>query len=661
MRSVLILLFFVVATTTGMAQLAKADRLFQKKDFFGASELYQELFEKERSKYSLERLADCYYNTLQYDKGLEITTKLVKGDFNDGDKKLDSRYLFIHSQFLLVKGNYTEAGNQFKAYHNAIGTSQDWIANQLSAFEALQGQQGKFSLETVTFNTDDAAEFGAIERDGAIFFVSDRKAGNSSKTYSWTNRPFLDIYKLPVDSEGVATGTPEPLSDDINTVFHEGSFCFSKDGKTLFFTQSELASSKSIDKDIKENKVKLFKSVKGSDGEWSTPEKLSFCSDAANYEHPSLSHDGKKLYFASDREGGLGNFDIYVVPMSSDGSFGAISNLGPTINTAQREQFPYITEKGHLLFASDGHLGMGFLDIWASKNSDGQFQSPFNLGVPVNSAYDDFSFSYSKQKIGYFSSSRNGPSDDIFRFRQLEELFSEEILANVSVVDSETGESVDNVKVDLINAEGRIVYDKNLSSPSSFATLLEEGDYKLNVVAPKYVPELFDLVIVADRDNYTVQITKSDNIEDVVRGVENTSLDVITKLVKDDTPPKIYAKQGKLYFEMPPIYFRFDKWKLTDESKQLLDKLAVKLKENPSLKIAINSHTDSRGPDAYNLRLSEKRAKSTKDYLVSSGVSTNRIDTRAFGESKPMVSCGDNCDEFQHYKNRRSEFEITDY
>ena len=215
----------------------------------------------------------------------------------------------------------------------------------------------------------------------------------------------------------------------------------------------------------------------------------------------------------------------------------------------------------------------------------------------------------------------------------------------------------------MVNTNGRIIYDEAILERSEFSIEVEEGDYKLNVVAPKYKPELFDINIQEDKLEHVLELEPSSEFEDILRGASTASKDVITELLEDETPPKIFAEQGKIYFMMPPIYFKFNKWKLTDESKVLLDQLIAKLKRHPTLRITIYSHTDSRGSEAYNQKLSEKRAQSTVNYILKKGlIERSRVSFKAYGETMLAIECTEeNCTEEQHAKNRRSEFEITDY
>ena len=417
------LIAFLFIACQIQAQFAKADRLFDEKDFIAASLLFEEAYQKEESKYSLEKLVDCYYNTLQYDKGLKATTNLVTGKYKDADKSIKNRFYFYHSQFLFADNQWDKAIKALETYHANNGRKTSWVANELTRLKNSKHQVDKFLIRPVKFNDANADEFGVVQQGKQLYFVSDRVGGTSNKKYNWTQRPFLDVYSLPLNENNQPNGEPVSFSENINSEYHEGSFCFTKDGKTLYITRSELSSNFRIRNSIKENKVKLYQSTKKSDGEWSKPTLLAFCKENANFEHPSLNEAETQLFFASDKEGGQGNFDIYTVAVTEDGSFGAVTNLGPIINTPEREQFPFVHKDGTLFFASDGHLGHGFLDIFAAKKEGEEYQPPLNLGKTINSSFDDFSFAYATDSTGYFSSNRSKQSDDVFHFEQLSALF----------------------------------------------------------------------------------------------------------------------------------------------------------------------------------------------------------------------------------------------
>ena len=643
------------------AQQSKADSFFEEDNFMEAAELYQKSYKDSRDKYSLEQLAIAYYNIQDYTRGLDVTTRLVNGDFAESDKVLKPKFHFLHAQFLSVNQQYDEVISHLNQYYQGINKPSLDEGKALQQLEGFRNNFPKFAVSELDINTD-ASEFSAFKVGDTIYFSSDRDGSTSNKTYQWTQRPFLDFWSVVVDKDNQSKSQPKLFAANLNTELHQGSFVFSPDGKQMYFTQSEIDDGKKIFREGKLNKVKLFKSTLQTEGTWSTPVRLSFCNDAANYEHPSISADGKTLYFASDRDGGFGSFDIYKTQILEDGSYTPVENLGEAVNTADREQFPFISDNERLYFASDGHLGLGLLDIYVSELDNGMFGSPINLGYPINTPYDDFSFTYSSRNKGFFSSNRNGKTDDIFQFESTSDLFSEMVDATITIKDKETGEAIPNVQIDIINSAGRIVQDEFMPNQSFFVSKFEQGNYRINVAAPSYVPVLKDVVFASDNKLIDILLEKSDDIVDVIRGKEKASQDVITKLVNDPNPPKIFAKDGVLYFDMPPIYFEFNKWYITDYSKKSLDLLASKMLQNPSLKVKVNAHTDTQGTEEYNQILSINRAMETVNYLIETGgVSKDRLTYEGFGERQPKVNCGENCTLKDHAANRRSEFAIIEY
>ena len=507
-----------------------------------------------------------------------------------------------------------------------------------------------------------------------MYFTSDRSALNSAKKYKWTHRPFLDIYTATKKDKDTVYQI-QNFSKTINTKLHEGNFCFSADGKTLYFSRSDITKGKKQFDKKKINYVNIYKSTKVK-GSWTEPVKMAFNKKGYSYQHPALSSDGEKLFFSSNQEGGFGGFDLYFVDLEG-GLADTPVNLGKVINTENREQFPFVDSNGHLFFSSDGHLGLGMLDVFVCENKNNQWDAPINLGSPINSAFDDFSLNYYDTNKGYFSSNRKNTTDDIYEFVQIGEIFLREYIASFEVRDQQTNAYIPNVKVNLIDKKGAEVYANTLDSLSVFNLTLHAGRYHLKANHPDY--QSGDLVIqVLEKNNQQfvllldkkpIETPASENTVNPELAQNNTPA-VLTeqkreaknKMLQDQKGPPIVEKNGKMYFELEPIYFDYDKWNIRADSKKILDALAEKLERYPSIQLKISSHTDNRGTDAYNQILSEKRAQSTRSYLALEGyVHARRLQFQGYGESKPKANCQENCTEEQHQLNRRSEFEIIGY
>ena len=308
---------------------------------------------------------------------------------------------------------------------------------------------------------------------------------------------------------------------------------------------------------------------------------------------------------------------MYRVSLTENGQFGAVENLGKGINTTEKEQFPYIDDHGNLFFASDGHFGMGFLDVFAARSKGTDFERPLNLGSPVNSPSDDFGISYYSDNKGYFSSNREGFQDDIYEFKQNAPPFSMNVSVPIVVKDKQTGELLSEVKVDIVNEENRIVYDTIYKGVSRGTAYLPVGKYLINLSSENHIPDLLPLEVIIGQDKYEYELEPADSVDDLLGNRTADSKAVMAAMLADGVDPKIYAKDGKLYFDVPPIFFRFNKWELRKKLKKPVAH-SIKLEKYPSLKVLVNSHTDMRGSADYNMNLSRKRAMSAVDYLMLS-------------------------------------------
>tara|TARA_R110002050_G_scaffold110892_3_gene223595 strand:+ start:4722 stop:6698 length:1977 start_codon:yes stop_codon:yes gene_type:complete len=652
---IVLLLFF---TQFSFGQLQRADQYFNSGDYINAAILYEPIWKKNQSKEVLQKLADCYYNTFKYNEANRALSALVTGRFKESDKYYDNKYNFMYYQFLSATGDYEKAIDYMALFKNNRGITPPLKEVAKDEVETFRLKKSDYTIKKATFNSE-AAEFSALKLRDTVYFSSDRRNSFGSD-YKWTHRPFLDIYSYRTNKENKQVSEPEQVSKVLNSKLHEGSFCFSKDGNTMYLSRSNLVEGDAVFDENKNNNIQLY-SAKKIDGKWSEPKKLPFNLDEYNYEHPALSPDEKRLYFSSNELGSVGSYDLYYVTINDDGSYGNLKNLSYIINTANREQFPYISPEGHLFFASNGHLGLGMLDIFVSEWIDGQFTKPINVGAPINSRYDDFSLRYYDEKNGFFASNRDKVNDDVFEFEQIGELFEREYINTFEVRDVDTQEYVADVQVNLmLNNES--VYQNTLDSLAQFNINLLSDTYKLTAIAKGYDTGEMSLEVKEENNQlHTLYLKKNNEITTVLSGQSEESQAVINALLNDKNPPKIVARDGKLYFDMPPIYFDFDRWEIRADSKVILSNLAEKLVSYPSLYIRITSHTDSRGTPTYNQVLSEKRAESTRNYITQqSNIDGTRVSFRGFGESKPLEACTE-CTEEQHQLNRRSEFEIIKY
>ena len=423
--------------------------------------------------------------------------------------------------------------------------------------------------------------------------------------------------------------------ETINTKYHEGLVSFSADGKTMYFSR-ESYFDKIFERDsLSRNKysvLNLYKSSKDS-GVWSKGEALSLNSENYSVKNPAVSPDGKLLFFASDMAGGMGKFDIYMAPINKDGSVGKPSNLGQKLNTEGQEMFPFVSADNTLYFSSDGHLGLGGMDVFFTKLVDGKVGPIRNVGIPVNGNADDFAFSINNETgEGLVSSNREGGagSDDVYIVKVLQPIC--DVLVTVLIKDSKTGLALSNTSVNITDTEGNIIGTKMSSETGEVNYIIECNT---------------NLYLTASKEAY----------ESGSANVEGTSDEEVSLEILLDPIDEIILADKVL---LNPIYFDFDKSNITAQGAFELDKLVQLMTKYESIVIRAESHTDARGSAKYNQSLSERRALTTAQYVIAQGVDANRISGVGMGEAMPVNDCGSGCSEEEHQMNRRSEFIILE-
>ena len=603
----------------------KADRHFARFEYIDAAEDYLDLVRDGKANtYVYSRLAECYYNVFNTVNAEKWYAKALAGSD-------DPELIYKYSQMLKANGKFDQSNKwmeKFSVMRPADVRSIAFKANPDYLPKILEKGK-KFNVQNLDFNSENS-DFGGTLQDDKLYIVSARN--NARKTYGWNEEPYLDILEIPIRTDGVF-GDAYLLGSKINTKFHEGTVSFSPDGNTMYFSRESFYE-KLYEKDsITNNKfsvMNLFKATK-TNGLWDNITALPFNSSKYNTSAPSVSKDGKTLFFHSDLPGGYGLADIYKVDIKSNGTYGEPVNLGQKINTEGQERFPYSAGDGTLYFSSDGHLGLGGLDVFFSKEIDGKMAPVRNIGIPVNSNADDFAFTINDAGEGFVSSNRMGGrgSDDIYAVKKLQPIC--DVLIAVNVTDSKTGEKLNGAFVNLSDSYNNTLSSKNTDNNGNSEFMIE---CKTNAQLQ---------VALQDYESKKVSISGTRDEEIMV----NVALDPIEKLIVDDQ------------VVLNPIYFEFDKSNITSEAAFELDKLVQIMTKYPEMVIHATSHTDSRGSDAYNLSLSDRRAKTTVQYVISKGIDSSRISGEGKGEKELKVKCGSNCKEEDHQMNRRSEFIIV--
>lgn len=640
MKTKLLIIILVLFSSLSFAQTKLADKFFDNYGYVKAIELYEKVVEKgKEDAHVLTRLGDAYYNNSNSEKAAYWYEKALSKYSN-----IEAQYIYKYIQSLRSIGNYQEADVWFKKLKEAQqGDSRlkGYNPDDIDIFNKLTSKNEDLvvTLENLPFNSE-LSDFGAFVNDSTLYFASAR--GEGKKTYSWNKEPFLDIFQVAVntdkETDSISYGSPsEILGERLNTDYHEASVAITKDGKTMYFTRDNINDRNRLKYDDQgTTHLKIYKATL-SGKQWTNVTELPFNDDLFSTGHPSLSVDNKTLYFVSDRDGGIGQTDIYAVAINDDGSYGEPVNLGAKINTEGREMFPYISKDSTFYFSSDGHLNLGLLDIFKSnilkvKVKD-SITEPENIGAPFNSGYDDFAFFInSETRKGYFSSNRpdGKGSDDIYGFNVSE---CKQQITGIAT-EHRTEIILKNVLVQLIDETGKILEE---------ITTTEDGAYTFEVDC---------------NTTYTIRGTKMDYKEDqhtFTTTREHEKIEEVNLVLK----PLILESQ----IIINPIFFDYDKATIRTDAQYELENIVDVLRKHPEMIIKIEAHTDSRGRDAYNLKLSDRRAKSTKDYILSRGIEPSRIlKAQGFGETRLLNQCanGVKCSEQEHQMNRRSYFYIVD-
>jgi outer membrane protein OmpA-like peptidoglycan-associated protein/tetratricopeptide (TPR) repeat protein len=622
MKKTYILLILVLASSLISAQnkdTQVADKLFKKFEFISAAESYLKLVASNKADgYVYRQLGDCYYNIYNTKEAAKWYAKAIA-------KKQDSELYYRYSQMLKAIGNFAESNKQMQKFAEMQpNDSRAKTFNENPNYvPVLLDQRKSFDVKPIDINSD-KSDFGAFLMDNTIYFTSARNS--NSKIYSWTKEPFLDIYKANLNEDGTISNIL--LLKEINSKYHDGSVSISQDGSTMYFTSDSFREN-SFEKD-KASKLKLGRnnifSAKFVNGKWDEITSLPFNSKDYSTGNPSISKDGKTLYFSSNRPGSIGGVDIWKVAISESGSYGTPENLGKNVNTEGNESFPFITSDNVLYFSSDGKQGLGAMDVYKidlTKNSEAK-----NLGKPVNSEKDDFAFTINENKnIGFVASNRNG-NDDIFKL--------------IPVCNYEVNAIVTNAN------SGAIIAEANVS-------ILDDKNNIISTIKSNNKGEV----------SYTVECEKTYTIQAIKDGFESNSFAVIASNKKggsikiDAVLMPISEIITEKEVKLKPIFFEYNNSNITQQGAFELDKLVQIMKNNEKLIIFVKSHTDNRGTDEFNLLLSDKRVKATIQYVISNGIDPNRISGKGFGETEPKVDCKENCTEEEHEQNRRSEFLIV--
>lgn len=621
MKNLYITLSFVIASMTLSAQNSdteKADRLFARFEYVDAAGEYLKLAEgKKADAYVYKQLADSYFNVFN-------TAEAAKWYAKATETQQDAETYYRYAQMLKADGKYAESNKQMQKFASLAPSDQRAVEfkQDPNYLPKLKSQTKLFDEKSLDINSE-KSDFGAVlTNDNTLYFATARN--KARKNYGWNEEPFLDLYKSTYNADGTFS-EPVPVTE-INSKFHDGPASISADGNTMYFA-SESFKEGDFEKDkakkLKYGQVYLYKATRDGD-KWANIKALPFTSKAYSTSSPSLSKDGKTLYFSSNMPGSLGGNDVWKVAVNEDGSYGTPENLGKSVNTEGNESFPFITDDNKLYFSSDGRKGFGALDVFVIDLN--RKTEAANVGAPVNTEKDDFAFSFNTAKnIGFFSSNRSG-DDNIYLATPV---CGVEVITLVR--DARTGKTLGDAKVSILDAKKNVIESKISESNG-------EVFYSVDCNKP-----------------YLIQVTR-DGYESNTFPVAKTNGGTVN-VAADLQPIDVIVKETEI--ALNEIYFEFDKSNITQAGAFELDKLVQVLKNNPAMEIMVKGHTDNRGSDQYNLNLSDRRARAAVQYVISKGIAKARIAGKGYGESEPKVDCKENCTEEDHAKNRRNEFLIV--
>ncbi|MBX7140959.1 MAG: OmpA family protein [Chitinophagales bacterium] len=657
-RIFVLLLVIAVASLVSclVTQQAKTgDMLFQEKKYDQAAELLKTEYSNEsdpviRQKKAFQ-IGECYRlsgQTIPAEDWYKTASNL------DND---DQRSAFMYASMLKSNEKYEEAVKAFTDYVKKFPFDEQARSEVETCQMAEQWKNApsNYTIQGVSEINSIAYDYAPVlyNKNGLVF-TSDRSDATGSESYGWTGEKFSDLYIATRNTAGQFSA-PSPFSPNLNSDYNEGTPTFNKDFTEIYFTRcgSSLTTN---------DYCHIYYSVRNGD-EWSEPVPVLIFNDSCNVVQPFLTADGKELYVASDIDGGYGGKDLYVLTRDAEGNWVNPQNLGPTINTDGDESFPVLSEDGKLYFASNGQEGMGGLDIFSASRLNKQWSNVQNLRAPINSGADDIALVFDKvakedqykiRSKGFFTSNRPGGKgkDDIYSFVE--------------------------AKVKVILVKGDVVEKK-------FA---KEGDPNSAVVGFMPMAALDVQSLTLDNDGNAITKTgrtvKSDangkfqftaesdktyklsaGKQDYFTKAEITNTNGFAREEKDTVIASVRLVLEKIFknvqVNISNIYYDYNKANIRPDAAKVLDTIVALLKENPNVKVEIGSHTDSRGNDAYNMRLSQARAQSVVDYLVQHGIDGSLLAAKGYGESQPVNKCvnGVKCTEEEYQANRRTTFKVT--
>jgi outer membrane protein OmpA-like peptidoglycan-associated protein len=619
------------------AMLKKGDKKFDRAEFEFAIQFYQKALTKGGPKDIVNyKIANSY----RISNRIKEASPYYKSAIDAGNKK-DSAIFFL-ALGLKSKGEYVNAQSLFKQYlgvglNNELKRRSKVEIENIDKIKELLLREQVFKVKNATYLNTEGSEFCPVCREDKIIFTSSR---GQSKLYKANGLGFTDIFQFKPDGAFQGSGVIKQFVEKFNNeATHEACITFSVDGNTIVFARSNDGTKKGA------ANTDLFISHFRA-GEWSEPELLNISDPDAWDSSPAFSSDGKTLYFASNRKGGKGGVDIWKSTLDNKGKFHNVTNLGGVINTPANDMFPYASPDGRLYFSSVGHVGLGGLDIFVAYRDDSTFKIVIeNLGPPINSSGDDFAFQFKNSTFGYFSSNRDGGKgdDDIYEFVDATPAtkVANYTLVGTIIKEEEEGkdeEPIASAHVQLLDDKGVKLLD-TITGP--------DGKFKKRIEVEK------NYTIIAEKDGF---FTERELYSTIGKTIPQSALKRFYNEITFETVIELSEIVINKEIVLENIYYDYNKSDIRPDAAEELDKLVQIMKDNPKISIELGSHTDSRGNDDYNMALSQSRAEAAVNYIVSKGISPDRLSARGYGETNPIIPTASQEKEYQ--VNRRTEFKV---
>jgi len=594
-----IIVVSLVFSSCGGAKMSVADEQMARGEYFEASKTYRKVYNKLTKREERPtrgeaafKMAECYRKLNMSSRASAAYQNAIRYGYPDSTASL---YL---GQSLQAEGKYAPAIKAYENYLVLAPNSQQAKVGVAGCNQAIELKQNKTRYvvkQSKLFNSR-RADFAPMYQDknlDVIYYATTNEKVTGTKKSEITGMKKADIWFSKKDEQGQWT-RPAAVEGELNTEMDEGIISFSPDGTTMYLTKAR--------RELHSNTgVEIYTSQR-SEATWSAPVKFEVTSDTiSSFGHPAVSPDGQYLYFTSDMPGGFGGKDLWRINLKD--KLGSLENLGEFINTEGDEMFPYMRSDSVLYFSSNGHVGMGGLDLFKAQMTASGGWKVENMGVPMNSSADDFGITFGEGESGYFTSNRGDGRgyDHIYSF-ELPEL---QIWISGWVLDKDE-EPVPNAVIRIVGNDGS--NQKEIArNDGSFKFKLQRGvSYVMLAGAKGYL-------------NAKQEFTSDTAEEDAEYGIDFILASITKPVVVDN------------------IFYDFDKATLRPESKAALDELAQLLRDNPNVTIEMASHTDRKGSEDYNIDLSQRRAKSVIDYLIEAGISADRLQHQGYGESRPKT------------------------